>query len=483
MPNHQQMKMFICRVLLVLSVQVGASAIAQDVRNSVVQITVKSSSMDLLYPWRQGYAEESVGSGVIIDGHRILTAAHVVDNALMLDVRRVGSAKRAPAKVLYRSDERDLAIITVDDPEFFKGAEPIALGSMPRLAEDITVWGFPGGDQLAITKGIVSRIEFAEYVYSGHSNLVVQVDAAMNGGASGGAAISDGKLAGINFQSSENAEGEAFIVPVPVVQQFLKDIEDGEVNGVPNLAIWFKQMLNPQLREHFGLVGGQSGLLITRVAGIEAASGVFKPGDIIMSLDGEAIADDGTVTFADGDRIDYDWLIARRQVGDVIFVTLLRDGEVENVHYTLQYSRQQSLQVKHHASGLKADYQVIGGLVFQSLNSNYIQNAFKKEDVPAWMTSASLRYRELPLGEKEQLVFIADILPDAINQGYESYVDEPLKSVNGMLVRSMDDLRAGLADASDSLRLTFANEAEGIVVFNKKSLAERDPLIRKQYGY
>lgn len=471
-------------VFLVFALNFGANALAQDAHKSLVQISVASATVDHLHPWHKGYTSDARGSGVIIDGHRILTAAHVVDNAVMLDVRRVGSDKLVPATVLFHSDERDLAILSVSDPDFFKDSEALSIGAMPRLGEAVTVWGFPtGGDQMAVTKGIVSRIDFEEYVHSGHSNLVVQVDAAINGGASGGAAIVNGKLAGINFQGSDELENVGFIIPAPVVQQFLDDIADGQVDGVPEIALWLEPMSNPQLRAHFGLVEHQSGLLITRVTGLEAANNIFKDGDIILTLDGESVADDGTVAFPAGDRINVDWLLTQHQIGDVIPVTVLRNGEVKTLDYRFQYNRQQSLPVVHHYSGFKPEFEVIGGLVFQELSADYIHQAFEIKDIPAWIQVAGSRYQERPLDEKQRLVFLSTILPDEINRGYQGYEDQPVVSVNGKPVRSIDDLRLAMKDDSDSLVVVFGDEGGGEVVFNKKALAERESAIRKQYGY
>ena len=56
---------------------------------------------------------------MIISGNRILTNAHVIDSSLQLQVRKVGSDKKYAAEVAFISDERDLALVAVKDPEFF----------------------------------------------------------------------------------------------------------------------------------------------------------------------------------------------------------------------------------------------------------------------------------------------------------------------------------------------------------------------------
>ena len=83
------------------------------------------------------------------------------------------------------------------------------MGALPLLGDEVTTYGFPvGGTQLAITRGVVSRIDYEVYAHSGYSNLVCQIDAAINPGASGGYTfIVNGHLAGLNFQGLPSAAG------------------------------------------------------------------------------------------------------------------------------------------------------------------------------------------------------------------------------------------------------------------------------------
>ena len=85
--------------------------------------------------------------------------------------------------------ECDLALLAVDDDEFWRGLEGVSLcKSLPRLQESVSVCGFPlGGDTLSVTSGVVSRCETTSYVHSGTGSelLAVQIDAAVNSGELG----------------------------------------------------------------------------------------------------------------------------------------------------------------------------------------------------------------------------------------------------------------------------------------------------------
>ncbi|CAF5035616.1 unnamed protein product, partial [Rotaria sp. Silwood1] len=83
--------------------------------------------------------------------------------------------------------------MTVDDNIFWNGLEPLTLtNDVPRLQESITVVGFPiGGDNLSVTKGVVSRVVMSTYTHSLEFLLTIQIDAATNPGNSGGPAIQE----------------------------------------------------------------------------------------------------------------------------------------------------------------------------------------------------------------------------------------------------------------------------------------------------
>ena len=108
--------------------------------------------------------ESFSGSGCIIQGNRILTNAHVVSDQTFIRVRRHGQSNKYTARVIAVSHEADLALLTVDNPSFFKGIAPLKLGKLPEIEQEVVVYGFPeGGDRFGVlavaVKGIAAQIE------------------------------------------------------------------------------------------------------------------------------------------------------------------------------------------------------------------------------------------------------------------------------------------------------------------------------------
>ena len=103
-----------------------------------------------LSPWNSNSRQGS-GSGLLIEGNIILTNAHVVANATFIEVQRHGETKRYEAEVIHVSHESDLALIRPKAPEAYKDVTVLELGDLPKMQQQVEVYGFPiGGNTLSV---------------------------------------------------------------------------------------------------------------------------------------------------------------------------------------------------------------------------------------------------------------------------------------------------------------------------------------------
>jgi S1-C subfamily serine protease len=169
---------------------------------SVVQIFTSFQEPNWSAPWIFDIPRRASGTGFFIDGNRIMTNAHVVAWTTQLIVRRYHDPKPYFAKVEFVAHDIDLAVIKVEDPDFYKGMKPLDFGPLPKVRSTVVTYGFPaGGQQISYTRGVVSRIEVEGYVHIGNrAFLAVQTDAAINPGNSGGPVIQDDKVVGVAFE-------------------------------------------------------------------------------------------------------------------------------------------------------------------------------------------------------------------------------------------------------------------------------------------
>ena len=181
--------------------------------NSIIKIYSTSSTTNYISPWQNKPLKDITGSGFIINNNLILTNAHVIADTKFIMVRKYGSPDRYRARVISVGHECDLALLSVDDTEFFKDVQHLEFGNVPHLEEEVSVIGYPtGGDNISVTRGVVSRVEPQQYAHGVTTLLAIQIDAAINPGNSGGPALQEGKVIGVAFQNLTNAENIGFIV-------------------------------------------------------------------------------------------------------------------------------------------------------------------------------------------------------------------------------------------------------------------------------
>lgn len=328
-----------------------------QVAPSVVHIQVVSEASGLPgfgLPDKDGepQLEQSLGSGFIYDdlGH-IVTNNHVVEGAQEVLVL-FNNGFWADAEVVATDPQADLAVIRVTPPDGVEWkplqlADPNAL----RVGYTVIAIGNPFGLDGTMTTGIVSALgrgipigegEFANYTLPD----VIQTDAAINPGNSGGPLLDlNGNVVGINFAIRSQVQsntGVGFAIPVSIVQRVVPAlIEEGRYAyaylGLSGTSI------NPVLAEALDLPDNQLGVYVATVipgdpsdeAGILGGSETVtdengiefeRGGDIVTAVDGLTV-----LRFEDL----VSFLVTKASPGQVITLTIQRDGETLEIPVTL----------------------------------------------------------------------------------------------------------------------------------------------------
>ena len=439
---------------------------------------------DYRSPWQRVGINSVTGSGVIISGHRILTNAHVVADQTLIEVQREGSGSTYTADVSFVCHSCDLALLTVEDESFFEDAVALEIDGLPQLQSRVTVYGFPtGGETISITEGIVSRIEVDYYVHSSQRFLLAQVDAAINPGNSGGPAISDGKIIGIAMQTLEQAENIGYIVPAPVIKHFLLDVEDGKFDGFPELDMYVQLLENKDLRKSMNLPKNTGGMLVTGVAENSNLVNLIKPGDVILDIDGYAIGRDGKVTLESGLRVESTHLEYLKQVGDTLELKLFRDGKTFSQKILLTQRKHKFNQKEYDED---PTYYVFSGFVFQPLSNGYLTaNHSAQYYMLSYIPSYTLEgYQKLIpdriKSDRDQVIVVSRVLPDAINQGYKNMEQSVVYSVNGTVVKDMHHL-IKLIEAVKEPYLKIVTDFGNLITLDMDKARKRNATIMKKY--
>jgi S1-C subfamily serine protease len=400
--------------------------------DSVVRIYCTHTVPNFAMPWQRQQQESSTSSGFAIsngkDGFYILTNAHAIEYGSLVQVKRREAEDKFTAKVVAVGHECDLAILMVDDSAFWEGLEPLSFGTLPALLDSVSVVGYPvGGEQISITTGVVSRVEMQEYAQASAQLLAIQIDAAINPGNSGGPVFdSDSKVIGVAFQSlaEEDTENIGYVVPVTVIDHFLKDVERcGYYSGVCSLGVQLQGLENKDMQSYYQMSVGadglrETGVLVLSVAPTAPAMSVLRKGDIILSVDGIRIANDGTIPFREGsfkERVSLGYFFSQKFAGDNVTLQVLRKGatstDTERLSVTTQvWVREKTVPrellessrfvLQDGGSGSKGpvdngaggnghggsrviggapSYAIIGGLVFVRATMEYLESVYEPQ--------------------------------------------------------------------------------------------------------
>lgn len=311
-----------------------AMSVADKVLPSIVGIQVEFPITSYFY--RMTSTSTSTGSGVIIseDGY-ILTNNHVVSStnsnsfyysigeATSVQVFLYNDETPYEAKIIGTDEKTDLAVLKIEK----SGLKAASLGdsSSIKVGEFAMAVGSPIGLQSTVTCGIISALD-RNIQAENTTYHVIQTDAAINSGNSGGALVnSKGEVIGINTLkvNSSGVEGIGFAIPINDTKDIYKElIENGKIKR-PFLGIE-GQTINQATADKYKLTVGVYIKSISAFSSAEKAG--LKQADIITNVDGKQVT-----------NIDeLNDIIESHKINDIINVTYFRNGKTENVSVTLE---------------------------------------------------------------------------------------------------------------------------------------------------
>ena len=295
----------------------AVARVAQRLTNSVVTI-----SSDLQDGLTEG---EATGTGVVVTSNgEILTNAHVVDGATEVRVRFAGDTEPVIARVLAADAGNDLALLKVNATNLV--AATFAKPGSVRVGDQAVAIGYAlaldGGP--SVTTGIVSALKRTIFTESGALNSLIQTDAAISSGNSGGPlANMRGEVIGINTavargDTNSAANNIGFAISVDEVLAVLEQLREqaaGSARAEGFLGVSLEARSD----------GGVGSIIATVQPGSPAETAGIEVGDIVIAVDGEPVNGQAGLVAA----------IRDRNPGDTITIDLVRDGERLSVTATL----------------------------------------------------------------------------------------------------------------------------------------------------
>ena len=263
--------------------------------------------------------EQGSGSGIIIstDGY-IVTNQHVIDGAQEVSII-LNTGDEITAQIIGQDVKTDLAVLKIDTDKTLTAAV-LGDSTSVQVGELAVAIGNPMGQEFSgsVTAGIISAVNRTMTIENRTYNLL-QTDAAINSGNSGGALINQyGEVIGINSVklSESGVEGMGFAIAISEAKPIIDDLmSNGYVTGRPLVGI------SVQETKH--------GLFVASVQeNSGAADAGLQEGDLIISVDGQKVS--STTEIND--------LRDQKKPGDTMVFRVLRDGEQIDANVVLTES-------------------------------------------------------------------------------------------------------------------------------------------------
>jgi len=284
----------------------GAATTLEEVENATIRILSQGSFVDPEFGTMMNAAGQ--GSGFIIDPSGIaVTNNHVVTGAAFLEVFLEGYDGPLNARLLGVSECSDLAVIDIDGDgypylDWYDGDL--------NVGQEIYVAGFPlfGNEEYTLTRGIISKAQADGETNWASVDHVLEVDATINGGNSGGPLVTgDGKVVGINYAGRDDTR-QGFSISRDEALDVIEILRQGQ--DYNSIGINGQAVLSED--------GSIAGIWVASVAsGTPADNAGIKAGDIITQLEGLVLGTDGTMS-------DYCNILRSHNPGDVLSVEVLR---------------------------------------------------------------------------------------------------------------------------------------------------------------
>lgn len=456
---------------------------------SVVKFFVTKAARSYLMPWVVHRETNVTGTGFVIDGRLLMTNAHVIEDAMVVEVKKHDLPKKFRARVVCIGHDVDLALVRVDDERFWCHPNPLlpvtfSDAAFAELYSEVRAVGFPtGGSTICVSKGVVSRVDAQIYVHSrskgvAHDTLnspgrlpIIQIDAAINPGNSGGPTFDiTNNVIGVASSGLPKAQNVGYIIPTKIAMVFLNEyLSKGAWSGICETGLETMPLENDAMREYLHMEQ-RTGVRVVSVAPLGPAEGKIKPGDILVEVDGLAVSNEHTVPVQLGEQkvdLDYGVLISQKPKGEVTQIKVLRNGE--DIEHKIIFGPIPPLARRFDRYDSSPRYLLVSGLVF-SVMSLPLFNEFcelRREDRRLNVTTTTYfaavkKWKDRP---DQEVIILLRTLKHPVNLGYNFCSTRILSRFNGKAMESLAQLAEEVSNALDSdaeefLRFGFEDDPE-----------------------
>jgi membrane-associated protease RseP (regulator of RpoE activity) len=380
----------------------------------------------------------------------------------------------------------NLGLIRPTDDEFAAQLKPLKIRNMAERGDKVTAVQFENNGVPSVSQGVIKNVEVMTPPGARRQLLSYEASIDLELGNTGITPFfRRGRLVGLMVGYDKSGR-TAMLIPSPVIQHFLDDLEDGMYDGFPRAGFTTSAIQDPQLRRYLGIENGEPGVYVTQVIpGTPAAKAGMLEGDVLLEIAGQVIDRHGQYEDKDYGPLAMSHLISTMcQAGDKVACLIQRGEEELALEMTMDRMDVEEFPVPPYVIDRAPRFLIEDGFVFQELSVQFLSMWGD------WVTKAPRQLTRLEreqwdkLKPGERVVILARVLPTPDNIGYQNIRFEIVDTVNGQEVKSVRDVAAAFKEAGPvqyhTVKLREASAPEIVIKAATLELANR--FVSERYG-
>jgi len=457
----------------------------EDSRGSLVRVRASIQPYDQFRPWQKKSPYGLNGTGVVLPGGKVLATAALVANRTEVGLEKPGSAEKCAAEVEAIDYEANLALLQPTDKNFLKGFAGVVLGPALRAGDKTEVWQLERNGEMLRNQAEILSAGVGRYPSDEAGFLLygVRVSLPKRDDSYTLPLMKDGQLAGMMMGYDRDSQ-EGTAIPIPMIEHFLKDAADGKYEGFPTLGVSWSTLRDPNLREEV-MAPKSGGLLLTRVnpRGTAGKAGL-KEGDVLLSVDGFKLDEDGN--YRDplyGPTAVGNLIRTKPTVGSVARFRISRNGKEMDLTGTYDRKAREEVSIPTLQFDQAPKYLVVGGMVFQELTGVYLQEWGDKwsERAPQRLVEYFTFQQEKRPDPDKKVVFLSQVLPSPITLGYQQLSGLVLEKMNGREIKNLAELASAVDKISSGDIVFEFRDEPGKLILQADGLPAISEKIGKDY--
>jgi len=451
----------------------------------VVRVNSTNQSYDAARPWAKKPHYTRRGTGAIVTGGDVLVTAELVADHTYAELEKPATAAKCPATVVAVDYEANLALLRPAEAGFLEDLGTFKLDGSVRVGDSAEILQVENNGEIVSTPAKITTISVSPYPLESLPLLSFRLSSPLQSRDSSFVlpAVRGGHLLGLLMRYDARSQ-TAEVVPGQIIESFLARAAGNGNPGVPRAGFSFASTRDPQLRTFLGLQS-PGGVLVTEVLPDSAAEAAgLRRGDVILSLGGKPIDQDGLYADPQFGKILFTHLIASFRQGDEpLDVTIHRKEGPATAAITPRPADPSTQASPPYHFDQAPRYFILGGLVFQELSRSFLRewgNNWRKT-APQRLVYLDAFQSELP-PDRGKIVFLSAVLPSDETMGYENLENLVVTTVNGKSIKSLADLAAAAAAPLDGFHKIEFDEDPGTIFLDAGKVEEQKPALARDYG-